>query len=436
LPTPVSALIHAATLVTAGIYLLLRSSPLLEFSPTALLIITLVGTTTAFFAATCGLVQNDLKRIIAMSTISQLGYMVMAVGLSQYNVALMHTVNHSFFKALLFLGAGAVIHSFSDEQDVRRMGGLIKFLPFTYSVLLVGTLSLLATPFLTGFYSKDLILELAYGQYEFTGTYAFILGTITAALTAFYSFRLISLVFLTVPNGPQTFYLNSHEANLAVIIPLFILSFFSIFFGYVFSDLFVGMGSDFFGNSLFIHPNKISIIEAEFSLNIFIKILPFIFSLLGASLAIFLYQSQPKFIISLTGNLIGRKIYTFLNAKYFFDVIYNYFIISIGLHSGYTVSKILDRGVIELLGPYGLSNYLINLGQNISKLDEGRITTYAMYMIIGLIILVFLVFTPLIVKENLLEPRLIIILFLAKFIQPFLSNDSFIYNPKNNNKII
>jgi len=158
--------------------------------------------------------------------------------------------------------------------------------------------------------------------------------------------------------------------------------------------------------------------------------------LLGASLAIFLYQSQPKFIISLTGNLIGRKIYTFLNAKYFFDVIYNYFIISIGLHSGYTVSKILDRGVIELLGPYGLSNYLINLGQNISKLDEGRITTYAMYMIIGLIILVFLVFTPLIVKENLLEPRLIIILLLAKFIQPFLSNDNFIYNPKNNNKII
>jgi NADH-ubiquinone oxidoreductase chain 5 len=145
-PTPVSALIHAATLVTAGIYLLLRSSPLLEFSSTGLLIITLVGASTAFFAATCGLVQNDLKRIIAFSTISQLGYMVMAIGISQYNVALMHTVNHAFFKALLFLGAGAVIHSFADQQDVRRMGGLIRFLPFTYSVMLVGTLSLLATP--------------------------------------------------------------------------------------------------------------------------------------------------------------------------------------------------------------------------------------------------------------------------------------------------
>src|ERR1700755_3671153 len=172
-PTPVSALIHAATLVTAGLYLLLRSSPLLEYSSIALLIITLTGATTAFFAATCGLVQNDLKRIIAFSTISQLGYMVMAVGLSQYNVALMHVINHAFFKALLFLGAGAVIHSFSDQQDVRKMGGLIKFLPFTYSVMLVGTLSLLATPFLTGFYSKDLILELAYDNITLVECIAF-----------------------------------------------------------------------------------------------------------------------------------------------------------------------------------------------------------------------------------------------------------------------
>ncbi|KAH7917288.1 NADH dehydrogenase subunit 5, partial [Leucogyrophana mollusca] len=207
-PTPVSALLHAATLVTAGLYLLVRSSPILEYSSTALLVITLVGATTAFFAATCGLVQNDLKRIIAFSTISQLGYMVMAVGLSQYNVALMHVVNHAFFKALLFLGAGAVIHSFADEQDVRKMGGLINFLPFTYTAMLVGSLSLLATPWLTGFYSKDLIIELAYGQYSFTGMYAYILGSLTAGLTAFYSFRLISLVFLTVPNGIRKVYLN------------------------------------------------------------------------------------------------------------------------------------------------------------------------------------------------------------------------------------
>jgi len=172
-PTPVSALLHAATLVTAGIYLLLRSSPLLEYSPTALLVITLVGATTAFFGASCGLVANDLKRIIAMSTISQLGYMVLAIGLSQHNVAIFHTLNHAFFKALLFLAAGSVIHSLADQQDVRKMGGLIKFLPFTYTLMLVGSLSLLATPWLTGFYSKDLIIELAYSQYKFSGQAAY-----------------------------------------------------------------------------------------------------------------------------------------------------------------------------------------------------------------------------------------------------------------------
>src|ERR1700760_1505040 len=301
-PTPVSALLHAATLVTAGIYLLLRSSPILEFSPTALLVITLIGSTTAFFAATCGLLQNDLKRIIAFSTISQLGYMMMAIGLSQYNVALMHTVNHAFFKALLFLGAGAVIHSFQDQQDVRRMGGLIKFLPFTYSAMLAGSLSLLATPFLTGFYSKDLILELAFGQYSFSGMYAYTLGSITAGITAFYSFRLISLVFLGTANGPKQSYLNSHESNLPVIIPLLILALFSIFFGFVASDLFVGVGSDFFGNSLFIRPNNNPLIEAEFSLSPIVKLLPAILSLLGASSALYLYHLQPRFLNSLINN--------------------------------------------------------------------------------------------------------------------------------------
>lgn len=416
-PTPVSALIHAATLVTAGLYLLVRSSPLLEYSSTALLIITLVGASTAFFAATCGLVQNDLKRIIAFSTISQLGYMVMAVGLSQYNVALMHVINHAFFKALLFLGAGAVIHSFSDQQDVRRLGGLINFLPFTYTAMLVGSLSLLATPWLTGFYSKDLIIELAYGQYSFSGTYAYILGSLTAGITAFYSFRLISLVFLTVPNGPKNSYLNSHEANLAVIVPLFVLALFSIFFGFVFSDLFVGVGSDFFANSLFIHPNNISIIEAEFSLPILIKLLPSILSLFGALLAILLYHKNTKFVIDLTETSLGRKIYTFLNGKYLFDVVYNNYITSVGLQLGYIISKVLDRGVIELLGPQGLSNIFTNAGNNISKLDNGVITTYALYITLGLLTLLFLVFAPVLIDTSLFsEIRLIIIYFASLII--------------------
>ena len=428
-PTPVSALLHAATLVTAGIYLLLRSSPILEYTPTTLLIITLIGATTAFFAGTCGLLQNDLKRIIAFSTISQLGYMMMAIGLSQYNVALMHTVNHAFFKALLFLGAGAVIHSFADQQDVRRMGGLIKFLPFTYSVMLVGSLSLLATPFLTGFYSKDLILELAYGQYSFSGMYAFILGSISAGITAFYSFRLISMVFLTNPNGQKESYLNSHESNLFVIIPLLILALFSIFFGYLFSDLFVGVGSDFFANSLFIHPNNISIIEAEFSLNPFIKLLPAILSLTGASLAIFMYHITPNIINNLTLNSLGKKIYGFLNGKYYFDVIYNHFIVSQGLQFGYKISKEIDRGAIELLGPYGLANAFTKTGINIAKLDTGIITTYSLYISIGLLSLLFLIFAPLLLDNspaftlnNNEEIRLFIIYFASIILLTFPSN--------------
>ena len=399
-PTPVSALLHAATLVTAGLYLLVRSSPLLEYSPTALLVITLIGASTAFFAATCGLVLNDIKRIVAFSTISQLGYMVMAVGLSQYNVALMHVVNHAFFKALLFLGAGAIIHSAADEQDIRKLGGLINFLPFTYSAMLVGTIALLGLPWLSGFYSKDLIIELAYSQYSFSSTYAYILGSITAGLTSFYSFRLISLVFLTIPNGSKTTYLNVHEAKLPVIIPLLVLSLFSIFFGFVFSDLFVGIGSDFFGNALFIHPNNISLVEAEFSMGILYKLLPSILSILGAILAISLYQFSPNTINSITESKLGRKVYGFLNGQYLFDIIYNNYIIGKGMIMGYSISKVLDRGVIETVGPHGLSTVLFNTGNNIAKLETGVITTYALYITLGLLTLLFLVFSPILLSST------------------------------------
>src|SRR5216683_656363 len=360
MPTPVSALIHAATLVTAGLYLLLRSSPLLEYSSTVLLIITLTGATTAFFAATCGLVQNDLKRIIAFSTISQLGYMVMAVGLSQYNVALMHVVNHAFF--------------------------------------------------------KDLIIELAYGQYSFSGIYAFLLGSITAGLTAFYSFRLICLVFLTIPNGPKQSYLNVHEANNKVIIPLFLLALFSIFFGFIFSDLFVGMASDFFSNALFIKPNNISLIEAEFSLPLIIKLLPALLSLFGASLAIFLYHKSPTFIIDLTDNFIGQNLYTFFNGKYFFDIIYNNYFINKGLDLGYKISKGLDRGIIEMVGPYGLSHTLTNTGKNISKLDTGVITTYSIYITLSLLSLIFLIFAPILIDTLLLNEIRLFIIYIAALI--------------------
>src|ERR1700742_1866585 len=272
MPTPVSALLHAATLVTAGIFLLLRSSPILSYSSDALLVITLIGSLTAFVAGTTALVQNDLKRIIAFSTISQLGYMMIAIGLAQWNIALLHTVLHAFFKALLFLSAGVIIHSLNDEQDIRRMGGLIRFMPFTYTVMLIGTIALLGLPWLSGFYSKALIL-----------------GTLTASLTAFYSIRLINLVYLTMPNAKKTSYLNIHSENSIVIIPLSILALFAIFLGFIASD-FVGVGSDFFGNSLFYHPSHLHIIEAEFSLPLYIKLMPTVLSLLGGSIAIYLYH--------------------------------------------------------------------------------------------------------------------------------------------------
>ena len=296
------------------------------------------------------------------------------------------------------------------------MGGLINFLPFTYTAMLVGSLSLLATPWLTGFYSKDLIIELAYAQYSFSGTYAYILGSITAGLTAFYSFRLISLVFLTVPNGSRTSYLNSHEANLQVIIPLFILGSFSIFFGYFASDFFVGVGSDFFGNSVFIHPNNINLIEAEFSLDPIIKLLPTILSLTGASLAVYLYHFTPNFVIDLTETSLGQKIYTFLNGKYLFDVIYNKYIIGLGFKLGYSISKELDRGVIELVGPYGLSTILTKIGINIGKLDTGIITTYSLYITLSLLSLLFLIFAPLLIDTSLISEIRLIIIYLACFL--------------------
>lgn len=382
----------------------MRSSPILEYSPTALLILTFIGSTTAFVAATSGLVQNDLKRIVAFSTISQLGYMMMAVGLSQYNVALFHVINHSFFKALLFLASGSIIHSAADQQDVRRLGGLIKFLPVTYSLMMVGTISLMALPFVSGYYSKDLILELAYGRYSFSGIYAFILGSLTAFLTAFYSFRLISLVFLTNPNGPKEAYLNSHESSIIIILPMLILALFSIFFGYIFSDLFVGIGTDFLAgkasDALYIHPDNITLVEAEFSLPILVKLLPTILSITGALLAIYMYNKNINFIIKVTERAFFSKIYTFLNSKYYFDVIYNNYIITKGFKLGYKVSEELDKGVIELVGPYGLSNLLSETAKNIAKLDTGLIPSYIIYIISGFMFLILFTFAPLILNYS------------------------------------
>lgn len=228
-PTPVSALIHAATLVTAGVFLIIRCSIIFEQSPTALFIVTIVGALTAFFASSVGLVQNDLKRVIAYSTCSQLGYMVFAAGLSHYSIALFHLANHALFKALLFLSAGCIIHGVSDEQDMRKMGGLIKLFPVSYTMILIGSLALVGFPFLTGFYSKDAILEVAIAKHTPAGNFAHFLGCSAAFCTSFYSFRLVFLTFINRTNAYKTYIEHAHDAPIRMVFPLMVLAIGAIF---------------------------------------------------------------------------------------------------------------------------------------------------------------------------------------------------------------
>lgn len=388
-PTPVSSLMHAATLVTAGIYLLIRSSPILEYGSTVLTFIIWVGSLTAFFAATSGFVQNDFKRVIAYSTCSQLGYMIFALGLSNYGVSLFHLVNHAFFKALLFLAAGSVIHAIGDEQDIRKIGGLVNFLPFTYTILLIGSLSLVAFPFLSGFYSKDLILELAYGQYLFTGHLAYWLGTISASFTAFYSLRLLALTFYTYPNGSKVQYINVHEAPMTIAIPILVLAVLSITFGYLTKDIFVGIGSDFLINSIFTHPNHQFLVEAEFAIPLIIKFLPLIGSFFGIFIAIILYQICPH--LSLMNNKVLLNFYRFFNKAYSFDNLYSKYIIYPTLNLGNITDKILDKGVIEIIGPYGLVIKIQETSQRITKYDTGIIPHYSLIIFMGAILIISIV---------------------------------------------
>nr|QUQ05909.1 NADH dehydrogenase subunit 5 [Microconidiobolus nodosus] len=403
-PTPVSALIHAATMVTAGVYLLIRVSPLLEYSPTGLLIMSWVGGLTALFAATTAIFQNDLKRVIAYSTCSQLGYMVMACGLSQYTLSAFHLVNHAYFKALLFLSAGAVIHSFSDEQDMRKYGGLINIIPFTYVSILIGSLSLLAIPYLTGFYSKDLILEVAYGQYKLNGTIAYWLGTITACITSFYSFRLIYLTFISYPNGVKNNYYHAHEPSLVMTIPMVILGLFSIFHGYLAYDLFIGIGSGIWGNSIFVNPDNVTTIEGEFSIPLYIKLLPLVGSIMAMVIGNAIY-SRKEGIIGDTG--IKKRIYRFLNKKYHIDNIYNSYILTNVLNMGYITSKRLDKGVLELMGAKSIINKISDQSKMLASLDNGYIPNIAINIIIGLILIslkieeiILIVITLIIIKEK------------------------------------
>ncbi len=401
-PTPVSALIHAATMVTAGVFVILRSSPILEYSNFSLLIITIIGSLTAFMAATIGVVQNDLKKVIAYSTCSQLGYMILACGLSNYSIALFHLMNHAFFKALLFLSAGSVIHAMADEQDMRKMGGLIKVIPITYIMILIGSLALMGFPFLTGFYSKDILLELTYGTYHISGLLAFWLGTLSAFFTAFYSIRLIFLTFIK-PTSSSSYYLsNAHESSVIMLIPLFVLGLGSIFIGFLFKDLFLGLGVDTWNTSLFQLTTHISYFDSEF-LDFKIKLIPFIFSISGLILAICVYHLFESKVSSL---IVFKKIYyfyTFFVKKWYFDIIYNKFIVNIFFYIGYHISfKLLDRGLFELIGPLGIIRLISTLIKKVSNLQSGLIYHYIFIMILGLTFFFLLFIFPIYFQTSLL----------------------------------
>jgi len=385
-PTPVSALIHAATMVTAGVYLIIRCSPLYEHSGLALTIITIFGALTAFIAGTIGLVQNDLKKVIAYSTCSQLGYMVFACGLSNYSVSMFHLINHAYFKALLFLSAGSVIHALNDEQDMRRMGGLLQVLPYTYVMILIGSLALMGFPFLTGFYSKDVILEIAYAKYSLHGTFAHWLGVLSAGITAFYSFRLIYLTFISNPNGFKNAIQNAHDAPLPMAIPLFILCIGSIFIGYFTKDIFIGLGTPFWNNSIFISPENLTMIDAEF-IPTHIKWLPVIVSLSGACLSVMMFHLCKDFLFDLCTQPLGRRVYIFLNRRWLFDRLQNELIGGVILKLGYnTTYKLIDKGIVELFGPKGFTFLTIIFSRQISNLQSGLVHQYAFIMFIGVIL--------------------------------------------------
>ena len=389
-PTPVSALIHAATLVTAGIFLIIRVSAIFENSQSLFLVV-IFGSLTAFFAASVGLVQNDLKRVIAFSTCSQLGYMTLALGLSHYSVAFFHLANHALFKALLFLSAGSIIHGLADEQDMRKMGGLIKLFPTTYATVLIGSLALAGFPFLTGFYSKDVILEIAASKNQFIGNFGYLLACTAAFCTAFYSFRLIFLTFINKSNTQKKNMDFVHDSGIKMVFPLFCLAFGAIFFGYFSRDMFIGFGSSFFSSGIINNVSNFNIVDSEF-LPIFLKNLPFFVSLFGIFLSLifinfdtslpYLKTSAKLSINSFKKGRFFRVLYTFLSQKWHFDQITNEIIVVGVMNFGYKTSfKLIDKGNIETFGPVGLSSSLLTYSKTFSAQQAGFVFFYAFSII-------------------------------------------------------
>ena len=377
-PTPVSALIHAATMVTAGVFLVVRCSPIFEYSPLTLNIITVVGMTTAFFAATVALVQTDIKKIIAYSTCSQLGYMFFAAGVGAYNVAMFHLFTHAFFKALLFLGSGAIIHSFKDEQDINQMGGVYKKLPYTWILMIIGTLALTGFPFLSGFYSKDAIIEYAYLRGNTAGYYAAGVGILTALLTSIYSWRLIFKTFHGSYNNKKIKIEKIQESPMVMLLPLLVLAIGAVFTGFLFKDLFIGHGGEnnFWGESIkFLNP---------LSTNhppLWIILITPILVLLSIPIAHYLFVKNKE----ISNQFVQRNkpLYNFLVNKWYFDELYDVIFIQSSKKIGLFFWKTIDIKIIDKFGPDGISSLIKNLSLKASKFQSGFIYQYAFMILIG-----------------------------------------------------
>ncbi|MCR9254899.1 MAG: NADH-quinone oxidoreductase subunit L [Alphaproteobacteria bacterium] len=383
-PTPVSALIHAATMVTAGVFLVCRMSPLFEYAPLALDIVAFVGATTAIFAATVGLTQFDIKRVIAYSTCSQLGYMFFAAGVSAYGAAMFHLFTHAFFKALLFLGAGAVIHAMSDEQDMRKMGGIWKKIPITYAMMWIGSLALAGVPFFAGMYSKDIVIEAAYAAHSTIGQYAFWMGVIAAFLTAFYSWRLIIMTFHGKPRASAEVMSHIHESPNVMLIPLYVLAVGAVFSGYLGYGYFVGDEREaFWGASLFVLNDTI---EAAHHVPLWVKLLPIVVGLVGIGFAYVCYMFFP-IIPAISSSLFG-PIYRFFYNKWYFDELYDRIFVKPSLYLGFGFWKAGDGNLIDGVGPDGVAGLTKDLSGWVSRLQSGYLYHYAFVMLVGVVIFI------------------------------------------------
>ena len=380
-PTPVSALIHAATMVTAGVFLVVRCSPFFEYSQFALNLVAVIGMITAIFAASVALVQNDIKKIVAYSTCSQLGYMFFAAGVGAYHVAMFHLFTHAFFKALLFLGAGSVIHAFKNEQDIRKMGGVRKKLPYTYVFMLLGTLALTGFPFLSGFYSKDAIIEFAYLNNSTLGNYAASIGILTAFLTSIYSWRLFFKTFHGPYNNKNIPINETHESPLVMLIPLVFLSIGAIFSGYFFKNTFIGHNSNEFwqGSIFFLNEIKHDVIPLWFLL-----ITP-ILVIISIPISFYLYILSPKVLEDFKNT--NMPLYNFLLNKWYIDEFYDKVFVNPAKKIGSFFWKKGDIGIIDKFGPDGVSKLVKIISNKTGRLQTGFIYDYAFVMLLGLSIL-------------------------------------------------